>query len=231
MCFYYLLLGHLLGDFLLQTDRIAESKIRYWQWNVLHALIVTLCIFLFSVPFGVPVMLLVLLNGGMHYCIDYFKPRVAARFPLPGILYFLADQALHILLLYIVSLTALETLKTGYFNSLDARLLVVVVFLSSFCAVMNQYILSLFFPGAYRNFFLEDEKSTGNITRILLAFGVFLSVRISPLFLISLLPAAILVLYRYKTKWHRWMTPCHFVTRLAVDVLAAMVVTVVLFTF
>ncbi|MBZ0195690.1 MAG: DUF3307 domain-containing protein, partial [Deltaproteobacteria bacterium] len=52
MAFYYLLLGHLIGDFVLQTDKIAENKGRHRKWNLLHVLVVTLCTLLFTYPFG-----------------------------------------------------------------------------------------------------------------------------------------------------------------------------------
>ncbi len=73
MSFYYLLLGHLLGDFTFQTDNIAKYKSIQWKWNLLHTVIVTLSMLIFAIPFGQLAVFLVIINGILHFIIDSFK--------------------------------------------------------------------------------------------------------------------------------------------------------------
>ena len=106
MAFYYLLLGHLIGDFVLQTDKIAENKGRRWKWNLLHVLVVTFCILIFSYSFGSPLILVVLLNGIVHFVLDFHKKDIMGILHLSKLQGFLFDQLLHTLLLFLISLAA-----------------------------------------------------------------------------------------------------------------------------
>lgn len=62
------LLAHLVGDYLLQTDRMARRKTSEDLWAVLHVL-------MYCVPFlilGVSLKALVII-GGTHYLIDRYR--------------------------------------------------------------------------------------------------------------------------------------------------------------
>ncbi len=50
--FTWLLLGHLAGDFLFQNRLMAENKQKKWLILILHSIVYTFFIFLFSIPFG-----------------------------------------------------------------------------------------------------------------------------------------------------------------------------------
>lgn len=219
MCFYYLLAGHLLGDFILQTDRIAANKAKDKQWSVLHATVVTLCILLFSVPFGLAVILLVLLNGVLHHLIDYYKSRIAERLLLPGLVFFLADQAVHILLLYAISAFAVIKPELLFFGSEWIGTIIVASLVSSFSAILNQYILSMLFPDTGKNFFEKDEKGAGNAARLLITFGLYLSWSISPVFILCTGAASAIYIYQYKRKWSTWMKRDYFFAKIILDVL------------
>jgi len=96
--FLLLLSGHLLGDFLFQTRRMAEEKRRH---SVLlqHVAVVTAAQLLLALPFLSPqVLLAVAAIGALHWLIDLVKPRWKRERPGPLGL-FLLDQTAHLLVL------------------------------------------------------------------------------------------------------------------------------------
>lgn len=222
MCFFYLLLGHLLGDFVLQTNKIAENKAKCWQWNAVHAAVVTGCMLLFSVPFGLWVVGFVLLNGVFHYFIDLYKQKISKKYPLPGLVYFLTDQFIHVLLIYAISKTAVVNMQLLFVNQNILKILLTVCFVTSFSAVLNQYLLILIFPNINKNFFEEGEKSIGNMTRLLLTSSLFLSVRISGLFLVFIAAAGVFLMLQYKKKWRTWMRVKHLCVKLLLDLVMSL---------
>jgi hypothetical protein len=101
-------LAHLVGDFILQWDRLALWKSRELQGVLVHGLIVTAVTWLFAIPFAPGWWQGILFIGIAHTTID------AAQwvYPLPGspLIRFLSDQFLHLLVI-MISLAA-----GGYLN-------------------------------------------------------------------------------------------------------------------
>lgn len=93
-----LLLGHVLGDFVFQTDRMVRNKAKS-HWLIRHAAELTFIHAVFLIPFltwaAAP---LVLGIGALHGLIDRFKGWMEKRSDRP-VLHFAADQALHLLVL------------------------------------------------------------------------------------------------------------------------------------
>ncbi len=88
-------LAHLLGDYVFQTDRIAQWKSRS-VWGVgVHVIIVTCCTWLCSLPFSLDFWPFVLLIGGLHFIIDTARTQVRKTTPTMTLFLFLLDQALH----------------------------------------------------------------------------------------------------------------------------------------
>ena len=223
MCFLYLLLGHLLGDFVMQTNRIADNKVKYWQWNALHAAIVTLCMLLLSVPFGLLVMTLVLVNGVFHYYIDFYKPKIADQYPLHGVVYFLADQFIHILAIYLISKFAVMNAGFLFFDRRVIKVLIVITFVSSFAAILSQYISNTLFADSSKRFFEVDEKSMGNLTRLVTVFGLYFSCTVSPSFLVFIAAITITLIVHYRKKWRMWMSHNYFATKFFADMVMSFV--------
>jgi Protein of unknown function (DUF3307) len=87
-----LLAGHMLGDFVLQTDRMASNKVG--APLVRHAAVVTVCHIGFLAPFmSFGVLAAVTGLGVIHLLIDFVK----TRFGGDGLASFTADQAAHFL--------------------------------------------------------------------------------------------------------------------------------------
>lgn len=200
MIFYYLLLGHFLGDFVLQTDIIAGNKGKYWQWNALHAFLVTLCIFALAIPFGMITLGLILLNGIIHFLLDYYKPVIIRNFKMSELMGFVVDQLLHMFLLYLISLTAIPD-ETSFMlqDPQTIKLLLVLVLVTSFAAVLNQYLLGTAFPRVGGRFFELGEKQIGIFTRLTITISFYFTISSSPFFLLLLPIAAIVLIFVYKS--------------------------------
>lgn len=216
MAFYYLLLGHLIGDFVLQTDKIAENKGRRWKWNLLHVFVVTFCILVFSFNFGAPLIYLVLLNGIVHFALDFHKKEIMGVLHLSELSGFLFDQLLHILLLFLISQTALYGTRQ-LFDFYTIRLLIVLTLATSFSAVFTQFILSALFPRTDSSFFKEGEKHLGILARLYVVVVFYLSFVLSPYYLLLLTVAVIIFLLQFKMKWSKWMSHSHLIVKILLD--------------
>lgn len=94
-----MILAHLVGDFILQTDKLAAWKSRDVRGILAHGLIILLVTGLFALPFNPFWWQGVLFITITHTAIDaaqlYFQP------PIPPILRFFSDQFLHFLTIFI----------------------------------------------------------------------------------------------------------------------------------
>jgi len=106
----YLLLGHLVGDFALQSDGMAQkktnSKRTLTRHVVIYVLVIALVLLLHSLAtkagyfFSWTVLGLLILLFAVHWVQDYFKGHVL---PKTKQIYYL-DQILHVALLYVLRL-------------------------------------------------------------------------------------------------------------------------------
>ncbi len=94
---YAMVIAHLLGDYILQTDGIARWKQRS-MWGVLaHGALVTVALVLCSLPFDLYWWPYALVLGVTHTCIDIVRARLGSISPAVDLGLFLADQAAHAL--------------------------------------------------------------------------------------------------------------------------------------
>ena len=220
MSFNYLLLGHLLGDFILQTSRIARNKTVNSKWNLLHAVIVTISMLFFAVPFGLKTISLVIMSGTAHYFIDSWKSKVLNKSPLHAIIYFIGDQIIHISIIYLISILGEKEQSIPFINEKLIKILVVLVFSVSFMSIFIQYLLKVFFPTCNQSFFIKHEKIAGDTARLVIFLICAISFWLSPLVLMFFIPLlAVMVFLSYRKKWCRWMTWKYFAARLILDLL------------
>lgn len=187
MAFCYLLLGHLLGDFVLQTNRIAVNKPLYRRWGIAHAVIVTLCMLLFSIPFGLITTLLVIPAGILHFVIDKTKSYFSDKYKIPELPAFITDQVLHTAIIYFAASFALNNESLLFLSKSQIDFLVAAVLVTFFAAIVNQYILAVFFPRPGNVLFWKGEKLFGIIVRLIIFIALFLSFKYSLLYLLLLL--------------------------------------------
>jgi hypothetical protein len=99
---FLLILGHIIADFLLQTDRIiAEKKTFSWWGYVKHMFIVFLTLVVLLLPyFRLEFLLTLLLFSFLHIIVDLLKSLCTSekRTDLP---IFLIDQAIHLVMIYV----------------------------------------------------------------------------------------------------------------------------------
>ena len=97
-----LLLGHIIGDFYLQSNDMAEKKEKEFSWVIKHSAFYASAIFLILIPFmSVKVCGLAALISILHFIIDavkYFYIKNAKKANESGKI-FVVDQVLHVLTL------------------------------------------------------------------------------------------------------------------------------------
>jgi hypothetical protein len=67
-----ILLVHWFADFVLQTDQMAQNKSHSIKWLSIHVLVYTIPLLVFGVKFA-------LVNGGVHFIVDYFTSKISKR--------------------------------------------------------------------------------------------------------------------------------------------------------
>jgi hypothetical protein len=87
-------LAHLVGDYVLQWNRLASWKAREMKGVLVHGLIVAAVTWLFSLPFDPTWWPGVAVIGLSHTAVDAFQLRV--RLPLAPLLRFALDQLAHV---------------------------------------------------------------------------------------------------------------------------------------
>jgi hypothetical protein len=91
-----MLLAHLLGDYVLQTDRLARWKSRSLWGVVAHGAVVTLCAWLCSLPSTQDWWPYALGLGAFHTLVDVVRVKVGKVGPAMTLYLYLVDQAVHI---------------------------------------------------------------------------------------------------------------------------------------
>ena len=94
-------LAHIIGDFVLQWDTLAQWKGRAYQGVMAHCLVVFIVTWLFSLPFGTAFWPWVLFIGLSHLLIDLSQLFLVRQFPILQTRYyafsrFMLDQVLHV---------------------------------------------------------------------------------------------------------------------------------------
>lgn len=103
--FFRLLLGHLVGDFVLQFDAVYRLKARGAAGLAAHTAIVLVSTAVVAGPYLNGYVAALLVGAGVaHYLLDHLK-NTSPRYPpaLPG---FLVDQAAHVVVLLVVAAAA-----------------------------------------------------------------------------------------------------------------------------
>lgn len=209
MCFYFLTLGHILGDFTFQTDRIARNKQADFKWILVHSFIVMICMLLFSIPFGINISMLVILSCALHYVIDLYKSRITTKSNLKLLVYFLIDQTIHITIIFIISMFSEKAPVIDMAYNMSLFFLFLLAFTVSFGGILVQYILKIFFP-YYNRFFNGSEKIVGQIIRLLFFIILYFSFQCSMLYLLTFPLAIFTETIYYIKSFKAWMSPHYF---------------------
>lgn len=208
-----------MGDFPLQTDYLAAFKQRQLLGVVLHTLVLTLAAVMLTLSTWQTTLAVALVTFGTHTFIDWYKIYLAKTYNINGLIPFLIDQVLHLILALTL---ALVFRPAGPFlipisNSLLLWLnfLTVVVFLVS---ILVQFVANTYAFQPEIPFITSSEKIIGYLERLLLFCGLWQG---SVVFiLLSLIPSPAFYYY----KWHSWMKLKRFYWKTA----TSLVVTIIL---
>jgi hypothetical protein len=141
--FFRLLLGHLVGDFVLQTIDLVRYKSDSWKGQLLHAaiVIVTMAVFLWGyLPRWWPWLLLIFV---LHLLTDWGKVVLSRRFSDWGLGMFFLDQFLHLVVIVAVvylidgsqAFSSVGAIIGGATAEANRNLFFVLAFLSAFFIV------------------------------------------------------------------------------------------------
>ncbi len=102
------LAAHIIGDFYLQNDSMAQKKKRHFSWLLAHSGIYTLVAVAAVIPvFSLPVVLYAVAMGLCHFLVDLIKMGVCRRWDKRNgsadRFIFAIDQLLHIAILFTLS--------------------------------------------------------------------------------------------------------------------------------
>lgn len=105
--FNYLLIGHLIGDFLLQTTWMAMNKSKKWMPLITHCIVYTLSVFVVTLIGGEALSIgAIVLIFSSHILLDrrtfvvwWVKHIMGSKGNDAGWLTIMADQVFHILIL------------------------------------------------------------------------------------------------------------------------------------
>lgn len=223
MIFYYLLLGHLLGDFTFQTDKIANNKTKDLSWIILHSIIVTFNMLIFAIPFGYKLMGLVMVNGILHFLIDYYKAKIPTKSSLQHFFYFILDQTLHIGIIFFIAFFFNGKKIILLFNDNTVIFLIAFIFIFSFSTIFIQMILKILFPMYNKEFFMKNERTIGNFIRTIAFFIFCFSLYYSVLILLFIPFIIIITIVIYLKEWNTWMSLKYFGTKITLDIIMSMI--------
>lgn len=80
----YVMFAHFVADFLCQTDSMGNNKGKSLNWLTIHVITYTSVLYLLCLipfhSFGVTLSKWVLLNGAIHWCVDFVTSKITGYF-------------------------------------------------------------------------------------------------------------------------------------------------------
>jgi len=173
-------LAHLVGDFILQWDRLAQWKSCELQGVLVHGLIVTSVTWLFALLFAPGWWQGILFIGIAHTALDALQWRYTL--PIPSLLRFLLDQFFHLLIIIIALAVGgyiqLNSLALDIHNGMqDYNTLVYLlgyVFLTMPAWVLLKFVGYALIKRTDPSFLDDNGKYMGIIERMLVATFVIM---------------------------------------------------------
>lgn len=103
--FYRLILGHLLGDFVFQGEWLFKLRSKYLA-RIYHGLIVGIITLIFTLPYfelisSAKLIKVIIYITITHILIDLLKAYITLNVGYDSLIFFIADQALHIINIYV----------------------------------------------------------------------------------------------------------------------------------
>lgn len=165
------ILAHLIGDFVLQTNKVAKMKAKSQKGLVLHfCLIAGAQMILLGIFYGWTGVLVAFIIALIHWLIDAIKIKYTSGLKYQTI-YFLVDQSMHLLTILGVAWLLKPGAGKYEINLLMVNLCIAVIIAVYVLSILVQFILSDFFRGYNRETFFEPyERTIDAITALLVLF-------------------------------------------------------------
>lgn len=178
-------LAHLIGDYVLQWDRLAMWKAKELKGVTAHCLVVTLTTFIFAFPFGSDWWQIAGLISIGHYFIDAVQLPITSKPPRPGmfsLFRFTMDQVAHAVVIMAtlvwggyLDLTHLSTgLNAAVASQPELMLLVGYTCLAMPTWVFLEFIIYGLVKGSAPNFAQATNKYVSSMERWLIMTCVLL---------------------------------------------------------
>jgi len=183
--FLFFILAHLIGDYVLQTDKIALKKSQGIQGVAVHTLLVCLSQLVLLAYFGVKGIVAALLGAGIHFLIDCLKLALGKRLGKIELLYYFIDQGLHLSVIWL--LTVIFAPEKGTMDPVLSyvRLVIGLILLTYMSTVTVKNVVRHFFPELkQRRFFEKGERWIDAIPGVGLLISYLIHPAIFILFLI-----------------------------------------------
>ncbi len=169
-----ILLAHFMGDFLLQTNKIAALKAKDKIGVSIHCTVILMSN-LILLPFGVKSIPLIILLTMVHFAIDCIKLKIKNL--KVQFFYFFIDQALHFISSYVLCRlfnlhSTLITNRVIYYYE-AAIFFIVITYVST--VIIKQFYFSFgFLNFKEHSFFLPKERELDMIFNLLFAVSLML---------------------------------------------------------
>ncbi|MGF7184922.1 hypothetical protein GGQ84_001007 [Desulfitispora alkaliphila] len=174
--FFLLLVGHLIADFPLQTNKLVAWKKTSKYGIAAHSMVGVIVTGALILPYLDKLWPALIAIGLTHYWIDGWKINVEKK-KEPGfkgqLSYFIADQVLHIFVIFIIANATsfflgqrgLNVIGQGYLSHFDLPVVIVLIWFIFGQSVLNQVILNAVLNEMRPPFFTGAERYGGMLFR------------------------------------------------------------------
>ncbi|MDF2925289.1 MAG: hypothetical protein K0R57_4203 [Paenibacillaceae bacterium] len=169
LCF---VLAHAIGDFVLQTDRIAYLKSRHVRGVALHSVIVAAVQLAAMAVFGWAAVAAACAVSLLHFAIDCLKLACNKHFTHTQSLYFLLDQAAHLGCIGLAALLLAPEPVFGADMTAYVSTLIALIIVSYVASVFAKIVVrDLFRELRTGPFFAKYERPTDMVSGLLFYTG------------------------------------------------------------
>lgn len=179
-----LILAHIVGDFPLQTDAIYRVKQKSFGGMILHVAVCTIVNIIFLFPFllSYATWLAILFLALFHFTLDRMKILLTIFKAKDGLGYFLIDQFIHFLSLFITSVW-LQRMYTGSIALEQTRIELIIALTAILAAAFVVPPILFYIQKNVKHFYRldinfsfpsEHERLPGSIARFFATLGLIL---------------------------------------------------------
>ena len=154
-----LLLGHLLGDYVLQTGKIARLKAVSYLGLLVHGGIVTITMVVFLSYYGLRGIIVGLICGILHLVVDYWKQSMVHKKKGGQFFLYIGDQAIHLVLLAVVGLFLVSSETQWLLDIFYLKIIIGIIILIFVSTVTVKTLILDIYPQLQKaDFFYPRER-------------------------------------------------------------------------